>query len=184
MHKSDRISTRAGCSPYAILIAFLVLLLTGCTHTAVHPADLLGKPLDAEMTVTGNGIEYRVSVHLSACREDGTRDGEIRFLSPDSLAEITVTAQNGTRTLTLDGFTETLTGASGDGFLLPLALLSPCDTVHRSVVTENGQSILKVRLSDGRTLSIDPKSGSLLTVTMGDHTANIAWIESREPQKE
>ena len=191
MYRHDRISTRAGCSPYVFLIPLLALLsfllvlpLTGCTHTAVHPADLLEKPLDAEMTVTGNGISYRVSVHLSACREDGTRDGEIRFLSPDSLAEITVTVQNGTRTLTLDGFTETLTGASGDGLFLPLALLAPCDTVHRSVRTENGQSILTVRLSDGRTLSINPKDGQLLSVTAGDYTAKIAWIESRSPSKQ
>ena len=191
MHKTNPISTRAGCSPYIAASALLLLLTllafltsTGCSHTAVHPADLLKKPLDAEMTVTGNGISYRVSVHLSACREDGTRDGEIRFLSPDSLAGITASVQNGTRTVTLDRFTETVARASDDGLFLPFALLAPSDTLPRSVRTENGQSILKVHLSDGRTLLVDPESGQLLSVTMGDLTAEAAWIESRTPGKD
>jgi len=171
-----------------LLTLFLTLLFTaaftGCTNTAVHPTDLLKQPLDAEMTITANGIEYRVSVHLGAVTECGTRDCEICLLSPDSLKGIVLSAQNGIKTLSLGDrqavLSEHASQSADTGFFLAAALLSPGDTALRRIETADGKSILNVHLTDGRVLSIDPTSGQLLSVVKGDITAEITWIESRE----
>ena len=167
-----------------VLLLLLSILLLGCTDTAIHPVDLLKKSLDAEMTVEANGIEYRVSVHLGAVIENGTRDCEICFFAPDSLAEITATEKNGVRTLAFGEQCEVLSDkafeASDMGFFLPAALLSPCETAAREIRSENGKRLLSVRLTDGRILTIDPASGQLLSIRMGDITATLSWIETRE----
>ena len=166
-----------------LLLLLLILLLlpsfTGCDSPEPPMTEYLSSPLDAEVTVTANGITYRATLHLGADR-DGERESETVLLSPSSLAGLTVREKDGTAVLTLGEMTVPYGDGGGRGFLLAASLFSPGTVVGRETGQENGATCLLLRFADGRTVSVDPASGDLLAIRSGDVTLTVTWCEIRE----
>lgn len=168
----------------ASLLVFLFLLcglLVGCKGPTPPMTEYLSSPLDAELTVTANGITYRVTLRLGAAdAESGLRDSETVFLSPASLAGLTVRETGDRCTLSLGELSVPYEKDRDEGLLLAASLLSPGTVIGRETGTENGATCLLLRFGDGRTVSVDPASGQILAVRRGDVTATVAWCEPRK----
>ena len=142
--------------------------------------SLLSSALDAEVTVETGDITYRATLRLGGVdAETGTRDGEISFLSPESVAGMRILEREGAVTLSYGKKDVPLTGDAPEKLLLPLRLLSGGDVTAREGGIENGLPVVYVTLSDGRVLTLGGEDGALLAVKRGDVTLRVSWIESR-----
>lgn len=159
------------------LMLLLLIALLGCSVNRKKPTDLFLRAIDSELTVHGNEIVYRVAVHLGEVEEDGTRDAEIVFLSPDSLSGMTVRSFDGTVTLERDGILSERERAGE--LLMPVKLLSPAEIVGRERRVDEGRSKEILYASDGRAFYMDVQEERLERIEWGELFATVEWIEAR-----
>lgn len=161
------------------MLFFTLLCTVGCFKAVSDPTSFLSHPLDAELTVNTGDLVYSVTVHLGATSDNGLRDCEIVFLSPASLSGMTARENADGRFLFFSEKTVALKG-NGQELFLASELLSPGETVSTATSAENGREKTVVRFSDGRELSFDAESGTLLSVKGEGVSASVTWIEERK----
>lgn len=124
----------------------------------------------AEMKITGerHGVAFSADIRVGEKREDGTRDGEMTFTSPESLAGISVSTAGGVWNSNLDGIA--IAGVSAELTGAPLAVfVSAGNAVSAEKITgDDGRALtlIVIERTDGRLeFLIDSKSGEPVSVS-------------------
>ena len=156
---------------------FFVLSLTGCGKGREMPTDLFYRALDAELTVHAAEITYSVAVYLGQTEKDGTREGEILFLSPASLKGMKVRSSKGSVTVEKEGLT--IERERVGDLLLCAELLSPAEIAGRDRIVEDGRSKAVFYAADGRVFYWDIEEERLVHIEKEDLSITVEWIEAR-----
>ena len=155
----------------------LVFSLTGCGKAREMPTDLFLGALDAELTVHTDEITYSVAVHLGEVQEEGKREVELLFLSPESLKGMKVRSAKGSVTVEKEGLA--IEREHIGDLLLSAELLSPVEIVGRDRTVENERSMAVLYTSDGRVLYWDVQEERLVRVEKDSLSVTVEWIEAR-----
>lgn len=141
------------------------------------PTDLFMKPLDAELTVHTDEITYAVAVRLGPMEEDGRREIELLFLSPESLKGMKVRSAKGSVTVEKEGLAFERERV-GD-LLLSAELLSPAEIVGRDRTVEGGRSMAVFYTADGRAFYWDVQEERIVRIEREELSVTVEWIEAR-----
>ena len=176
--------TRKNRRKALVSVLFLLLLetalLSGCRGDPIGNATkTLSGAFDAEVSVSsGEGdVLYTATVRLLGTKEDGTRDGEIRFLSPKGAEGITLTRRDTAVTLSRAGAEVVLSEKEAERALTLFGMLTGGEVLSRSAEEAGGETVLSLTLADGRTLTLSGEDGRVLSVKKGDLTVTLLWIE-------
>ena len=159
---------------YRNILAIIVLSAVILGISSCAPAEEGGflRALDspAEMKITGerNGVAFAAELTIGEKNSDGSRDGEMIFTSPESLAGISVSTAGGVWNSNLDGIA--IAGISAELIGAPLAVFSRVGNAlsAEKITDDDGKAmtLIVVGGSDCRIeYCIDSKSGAPVSVT-------------------
>ena len=109
--------------------------------------------------------------------EDGTRDGEIRFLSPRGAEGITLTRRDGTVILSGGGAEVVLSDGGAERAETLFGMLTGGEVLSHTASESGGETVLSLILADGRTVTLSGEDGRLISVKRGAMTVTFSWIE-------
>lgn len=164
----------------SVLFTFLALLslLYGCDRQTAHPTDVLRHAIECEVTVRTGSIVYRADLSLGEYREDGVRDAEIRFLSPDALEGLAVRRSATGYVLLRDEIKVERDPSLPSGLLLLETLFHPAEAVRTDALTENGEAYTVFLLADGRRIYADVETGEIRAIEKEEIRVDVERIST------
>lgn len=154
----------------AIIVLSAVILVISSCAPAEEGGFLRALDSPAEMKITGerNGVAFEAELTIGEKKSDGSRDGEMIFTSPESLAGISVSTAGGVWNSSLDGIA--IAGISAELIGAPLAVFSQMgNALSAEKITDDEGRALTLIVIDGSDCRleyrIDSKSGAPVSVT-------------------
>ena len=96
---------------FVLLLLCGMLFIISCGAVAPDFSDVFERAFDASMVIQDGEREYKASISMSALSDIDTsvadatnaRNGSVRYLSPDSISDITARRENGVVTIGVSG---------------------------------------------------------------------------------